>query len=266
MTLQTRETSPATLRERTIARSTRALGSGASRLAEKAELDRGQRTAALLTALPGYIDAQHHLDSGDIQDKAEKREHTKTAIEFNSILHGIADHDASMRVGTLQNMVWHSHDIRTGNISPATAWKNVSRAIRGMRHETAFDGVTCYIDGVEDIRNGSVTEDMYGIDKVVTYKDTKIKVDVKASPYTALRALQGDLEHNNFTSLPIWSGFTEADFGDKLRVTNDAAMSRPAPYVEDVFECAYQYGNAEALHMLEQIYTDMIEQSEESVS
>lgn len=266
MTLRTYETVKRKPRsgEFNPARATKKLGGGTISLVERAAIRREERLTKMVEALPDFVSAQNLLDQQQSGHPSLKKTNIrglkKTTVEFNGLLHDIADHDASIRVTDIRNRVMRNSAIISDTVSPALVWNYVENSICGMRNETAFDGVTCYIDGVEDVRSGTVEEDLKGIDRFVSYRGEEIPVDIKASPEAALRAIKDRIEHDNYKSIPVWSGFSSKDFNGGLRVSDPARMSEPAKYIEYVLETAYTQGNMETIYMLKEYYSDLIEQ------
>lgn len=187
----------------------------------------------LAGALPAWVRAQKELDGRrEEMTRNERREALKPAVRVNHILRTIIDNEYFSTIeqakGFIRTALFH-FKFKPELINYAS--NMAGQMLNGMRHEIAAESVLNSLhDVVYDARPATDEEDRKGIDVVVELADgSSVEFDIKASrrgeQEAHLRRSPGN------TTLPIWSGFSNREFGDYLLLSNEELETRKGYYL-----------------------------------
>lgn len=104
--------------------------------------------------------------------------------------------------------------------------------VNGMRHEIAAESVLSWLRGVDEINSAGIEDEIEGKDIILNYRGRILALDIKSSKDSALNAMMN--RRGRDKSVPIWSGFSNRDFGDNLILTNEQLHSRDSYYLEQL--------------------------------
>jgi hypothetical protein len=176
--------------------------------------------ASILAVLPNTIDALHKLRGG-WKNAPKDYNSTMSMIRFNDTLSEIITSHPTIQPKTLIEIVRAATQSYGYNMSIVSEMEQQTfAALRGIKHERAFEAVLYYLPEGYKVYETTDEEDKHGADFLVQCPNrVLVSVDVKSSPESAERATVNDevyLErHQNakrYPHLAIFSGFTDNDF------------------------------------------------------
>ena len=212
-----------------------ALSSVAMRLADKiGENNKGYETdesrqMRLIGILPDWIRNERYLDDNrQSMSRQEKIDTLGPIIQFNHILREMIDTEQYTTmpeiVQFIQQALLHMRESRE---VIQYAVSSARSTLNGMRHEIAAESVLSMLPKVEGIRGATAEEELEGKDIIVEYTGRALALDIKASQRGEQEALAKSW---NSDTLPVWSGFTNDDFGNQLTLRREHLMAKSAYY------------------------------------
>lgn len=243
----------------------RAMGSTARYFAEKMA-QKEQRSdqerldefaVSLIAALPSFVEGSRQLDAVSVREdmmgkkvsRSEKLPHLEKVVPFNHVLRELID---NFSASTPDNIVDFCTVVGAELGGPKDASyieQEVRERLVGMQHEIALEQILWNIDGVEDVLQGDIDDDIDGCDAKVIFRGLEIRLDAKAGEQRYKNALadreyyrqskrlsESDMSEQGY---PIFSGVTNSDFNGGFRI-NQTAIERCTPDVEAVLSYLYE--------------------------
>ncbi len=188
------------------------------------------RQFRLIAALPNYVRAQRTLDKNrDNMSRADRVETLQPVIEYNHILREMIDteqyHSMSDVVDFIQGTLLYLR--ATPDIIQYTA-NNTRSILNGMRHEIAAESVLSSLPEINSVESAEAEDETKGKDIIIEYDGHNVAFDVKASENGARKAMANRRYHDD--PIPIWSGFSNQEFGDKLILSTSQLQAKASYY------------------------------------
>lgn len=192
------------------------------------------RQLRLVAMMTDFAEAQLTLD--EYRGSMSRTEIVKTLepiITYNHVLREMIDTEQYSTVSEILRFVGGSllylgfeQDVIRYTIDRTKA------VVNGMRHEIAAESVLSWLRGVDEINSAGIEDEIEGKDIILNYRGRILALDIKSSKDSALNAMMN--RRGRDKSVPIWSGFSNRDFGDNLILMNEQLHSRDSYYLEQL--------------------------------
>lgn len=201
------------------------------------------RQMRLIGILPDWIRNERHLDANRrSMSRQEKIDTLEPIIQFNHILREMIDTEQYTSMPEIVQFIQQSLlHMRASREIIQYAVSSARSTLNGMRHEIAAESVLSMLPKVEGIRGATAEEELEGKDIIVEYAGRELALDVKASRRGEQEALAKSW---NSDTLPVWSGFTNEDFGNQLTLGRERLEAKTAYYQNILSHAVSQQGIA----------------------
>lgn len=211
----------------------------------------------LISSLDSFYQAQKKLDSIAEHDRrhphnrtahADKAPYIETAAAFNHAMREVIDRMPSLGFDELLGFTTSMFAAGKGRHAVHDFEYMARAVINGMRHEIAAEQIIGiipqaeieYIDPNEHLSEAqaeheSILSDMNGRDIRVRIGGRSVNIDIKASEKTAEKAKA----HSRHPERIIWSGITNEEFGNDLRISPDLARQKAGSMTRALLRAAF---------------------------
>lgn len=187
----------------------------------------------LIGMMPEFVVAQDVLDSGAYIDQNRKRKLLRTTVEYNHIIGELIERMPEGSLSGLLSFIQRGALLALANPASAQRLSNRTHFIAsGQRHEVASEAALWLVEGVSDVQKPTFLQELSHIDRVVTYGGEEWGLDIKSNDRSA-RLMNTKITDPRIRA--VWSGFTDAEFGDKLSLPQNI-IEREAPFYEEQLE------------------------------
>lgn len=212
----------------------------------------------MIGSLDSFYKAQSTLDHFEDQDRHRphhertdyevKRPYIETVAGFNHAMREVIDCLPRVKFSELLDFTTAMFEADKGRADSSRFEQMASAVINGMRHEIAAEQIIGLIPGAEieyidpdDQINAAQAErerilsDMSGRDIRVRIGGRSVNIDIKASEKTAEKSKIRSRHPERI----IWSGITNEEFGDNLRISPELAAQKAGTMGRSLLRAAF---------------------------
>jgi hypothetical protein len=212
------------------------------REAHNGRLDINGNALNLISTLPDFIGGQHELDrihakevrSRTTVPREVKIPYLKKVIPFNHAIRETIDENPQLDATDVHAFIIKTAMgvYKTDEIDFSYLSQQVSNRIIGMHEEIDTEQALWQIDGVDDIENADIDDELEGTDLSFTYQGQPYRIDVKASSAKEQKAWQ---HWQQGDPLPFWTGINRHELGNQFRA-NDQQLEIITGRLQDLLD------------------------------